>query len=157
MLTGYLLRLPSNVPTELGALIEPLSVAIHGVRRAALAPGSTTLVIGAGAVGLLTAAMLRVTGASSNIVICDIEARRVEFATAHDFADKHFVVPMKRGSTIEEKLTIARETAASAMQTAGKGPDFGGFDAVFECTGVEACMQTAIYVCAFFIFFLAPN
>ena len=141
-------RLPSNVPTELGALIEPLSVAIHGVRRAALAPGSTTLVIGAGAVGLLTAAMLRVAAASTNIVICDIEAKRVEFATTHEFADKHFVVSTERGSTIEEKLTIARDTAASALQAAGEGADFGGFDAVFECTGVEACMQTAIYVCA---------
>jgi len=110
-------------------------------------PGSTTLVIGAGAVGLLTAAMLRVTGASSNIIICDIEARRAEFATKHEFADKHFVVSMRRGSTIEEKLAIARETAASALQAAGEGSDFGGFDAVFECTGVEACMQTAIYVC----------
>ena len=119
-------------------------MAIHGVRRAALVPGSTTLVIGAGAVGLLTAAMLRVEG-SSNIVICDIDARRVKFATENEFADSGFVVPMKRGANIEEKLSIAKETAALATDAA-KESKFSGFDAVFECTGVEACMQTAIYV-----------
>lgn len=139
----------------MGALIEPLSVAINGVRRAGLAPGSTTLVIGAGAVGLLTAAMLRVAAASANIVICDIEARRVEFATANGFADRHFVVPMKRGSTIDEKLAIARETAVLALETAGEGKDFLGFDAVFECTGVEACMQTSIFVSSTSCFLLS--
>ncbi len=138
-------RLPSNVQTELGALIEPLSVAIHGVRRAKHPSASSTLVIGAGAVGLLTAAILRVQG-SSNIVICDIESSRVEFATANEFSDGGFVVPRKKGSTIEEKLEIARETAELAVKSVEGGEDFRGFDAVFECTGVEPCMQTAIYV-----------
>ncbi|KFZ19369.1 hypothetical protein V501_00698 [Pseudogymnoascus sp. VKM F-4519 (FW-2642)] len=137
-------RLPPSVSTEEGALVEPLSVAIHGIRRAALTLGATTLVIGAGAVGLLTAAMLRVTG-SSKIVICDIEGRRVNFATANEFADLGFVVPMRRGSSIEENLEIARETAALAVGAVREGEGFAGFDAVFECTGVEACMQTAIY------------
>ncbi len=91
--------------------------------------------------------MLRVTG-SSKIVICDIEARRVDFATANEFADLGFVVPKKRGVSIEEKLDIAKETAGLAMMATGEGDGFGGFDAVFECTGVEACVQTAIYVCA---------
>ncbi|KFY88559.1 hypothetical protein V500_06278 [Pseudogymnoascus sp. VKM F-4518 (FW-2643)] len=136
--------LPASVSTEEGALVEPLSVAIHGIRRAGLAPHSTTLVIGAGAVGLLTAAMLRVSG-SSKIVICDIETRRVDFATENEFADLGFVVPMKRGSSIEEKLEIAQETAALAVGEIQGGEGFAGFDAVFECTGAEACMQTAIY------------
>jgi len=106
--------------------------------------------MGAGAVGLLTAAMLRVAAASSNIVICDIDARRVEFATANGFADRSLVVPMKRGATTDEKLAIARETAVLALKASregeGDGDDFLGFDAVFECTGVESCMQTSIYV-----------
>lgn len=89
--------------------------------------------------------MLRVSG-SSKIVICDIETRRVDFATANGFADLGFVVPMKRGSGIEEKLEIAQETAALAVGVIRGGEEFAGFDAVFECTGVEACMQTAIYV-----------
>lgn len=121
-------------------------MAIHGVRRAALPGGSTTLVIGAGAVGILTAAMLKIAAKSSKVVICDIDAGRTEFAIRNGFADKRFVVPMKRGSTIEDKLTIARETAKLAVVSAEETNEFLGFDAVFECTGVEACLQTAIYV-----------
>lgn len=95
--------------------------------------------------------MLRVTG-SSKIVICDIEGRRVNFATANEFADLGFVVPMRRGSSIEENLEIARETAALAVGAVREGEGFAGFDAVFECTGVEACMQTAIYVRRLYVF-----
>lgn len=106
--------------------------------------------LGAGAVGLLTAAMLQVTG-SSKIVIADIEPRRVDFATLHEFADVGFVMPKKRGSTIEENLTFAREAAALVVGAASRSTEVengtaGQFDAVFECTGVEACLQTAIYV-----------
>ncbi|KAI9734158.1 MAG: hypothetical protein M1818_006636 [Claussenomyces sp. TS43310] len=133
-------KLPPNVSLDEGALLEPFSVAIHAVRRASLAPGSTTLVLGAGAVGLLTAAMLRVKG-SSKIVIADIEALRVNFAIQNECADFGFVVPRKRGVTIDEKLEIAVETAELASSAAGGER----FDAVFECTGVEACVQTAIY------------
>lgn len=137
-------RLPDNVSLDKGALLEPLSVAIHAVRRANLAPASTTLVFGAGAVGLLVAAMLHVTG-SSKIVIADIDARRVEFATENGFADEGFVVPMKRGTNIVEKLAIAQETAKAAVER-GVGEEGDLFDAVFECTGVESCLQAAIYV-----------
>lgn len=70
----------------------------------------------------------------------------MDFATSNEFADLGFVVPMKRGSSIEEKLDIAQETAALAVGAIRGEEQFSGFDAVFECTGVEACMQTAIYV-----------
>ena len=94
--------------------------------------------------------MLRVsTAAKSTIVICDIDARRVDFAVANGFADKKFVVPRRGAKEIEEKLEIARETAGLAKEGAGLGEDFFGYDAVFECTGVEACMQTAIFVSIF--------
>jgi len=55
------------------------------------------------------------------------------------------LVPMKRGGGVEENLSIARETAAAAATVAAIDEDFDGFDAVFECTGVKACMQMAIY------------
>jgi L-iditol 2-dehydrogenase len=119
------------------------------VRRARLSPGSTTLVLVAGAVGRLTAAMLRVTG-SKNIVIADIDKRRIDFAVNNEFADREFLVPRKFGSCIEEKLAIARETAAEAVLAAddaevkGRAGERGGFDAVFECPGVEACLQMVV-------------
>lgn len=147
-------KLPDSISSDEGALIEPLSVAIHGVRRAKLQPGTTVLILGAGAVGLLTAAMLRLTGAKK-IVICDIEAKRVDFATGNEFADAGFVVPRKRGTTVEEKLTIAKETSELAVEAAGGSGVADTYDAVFECTGVEACVQTSFYVR--FCFALIPS
>ncbi|KAH6683591.1 chaperonin 10-like protein [Plectosphaerella plurivora] len=138
-------KLPENVSTEEGALLEPLSVAIHAVRRAKLSPGARALVIGAGAVGLLVAAMLRVEKASS-VTIADIESARVEFATANGFADNAVVVPRKRpeNDTSEAKLALAQET--SALFRGGESGE--QFDVVFECTGVEACVQAGIYSAA---------
>jgi L-iditol 2-dehydrogenase len=111
------------------------------MRRAQLHQGATVLIFGAGAVGLLCAAVSKYAGAG-RVIIADIDAGRVNFAVENSFAHASFVVPMKQGSTIEEKLTIAQETAALL----GKIEDVEEVDAVFECTGVEACLQAAIYV-----------
>lgn len=136
----YCHKLPSNVSLELGALLEPLGVAIHGSRRAALKAGSTVLVFGAGAVGLLCAAMSKVSGAS-NVIIADIQGDRVDFAIANKFADSKILVPMKRPQEIADKLAFAKEVAELAKAAAG-GKEV---DCVFECTGVESCLQAAIY------------
>ena len=138
-------RLPDHVSFGVGAILEPLSVAIQASRRAHIARESSTLVFGAGAVGLLCAAMAKVAG-SSNVVVADIQQERVKFATQHGFAHEGFTVPAKRVQNIDEKLQSAKETAASATEKLLNGTgSSGGFDVVLECTGVEACTQAAIY------------
>ena len=138
-------RLSNEVSFGMGAILEPLSVAIQASRRAQIAQASSTLVFGAGAVGLLCAAMAKVTG-SSNIVIADIQQERVQFATQHGFAYEGFTVPGKRGQTVEENLQMAKEIAASVTKKLPTGNEStGGFDVVLECTGAEACTQAAIY------------
>lgn len=134
-------RLPSNVTQELGAILEPLSVAIHASRRASLKTGATVLIFGAGAVGLLCAAMCKFSGAKT-VIIADIQADRVEFAVENKFADHKVVVPMKRFQETQEKLDFAKEVAELVKGIQGVGE----VDAVFECTGVESCLQAAIYV-----------
>lgn len=136
----YCHRLPENVSQELGAILEPLGVAMHGGRRAALKAGAIVLVFGAGAVGLLCAAMAKVNGAKK-VIIADIQAERVDFAVRNNFADAKIVVPMKRPQAIEEKLAFAKEVAELVKEASGSGE----VDAVFECTGVESCLQAAIY------------
>lgn len=141
-------KLPDNVSLDEGALLEPLSVAIHAVRRARFQPGSRVLVIGAGAVGMLTAAVLRAEKAGS-ITIADIEGRRVEFAKANGFADAGVEVPRTRPKSdkIEDKLALAQQTAQMLVQGAANAQSDtpAQYDYVFECTGVEACVQAAIY------------
>ncbi|KAH6634485.1 chaperonin 10-like protein [Chaetomium sp. MPI-SDFR-AT-0129] len=84
-------KLPDNISFDAAALLEPLSVAIHAVNRAEPTPGSSALVIGAGAVGLLTAAMARQSGCST-VTIADVDQGRVEFAIAKGFATHGYVV-----------------------------------------------------------------
>src|SRR5690242_2172380 len=55
-------RLPSGTDLRLAALTEPLAVACHDVRRAALVPGETAVVLGGGPIGLLVALVARETG-----------------------------------------------------------------------------------------------
>ena len=88
---------------ELGALLEPLSVAIHAYRRSLMQPGQTTLVFGAGAVGLLAAAVAKSKGAKT-VLIADIDAGRVDFAVKNGFADRGFTVPPKRGKLSRNHL-----------------------------------------------------
>ncbi|KAL3420267.1 alcohol dehydrogenase GroES-like domain-containing protein [Phlyctema vagabunda] len=137
---SFCYKLPDSVPLEMGAILEPLGVAMHAARRANLPAKSKVLVFGAGAVGLLCAATAKVNGASE-VIIADIQADRVDFAIANKFADSSVVVPMKRCASIEEKLEFAKEVAALVANTNGTGE----VDAVFECTGVESCLQAAIY------------
>ncbi|KAF2272805.1 alcohol dehydrogenase GroES-like domain-containing protein, partial [Westerdykella ornata] len=145
-------KLPPTLTPTHGALLEPLSVAIHACRRASLAPGSAILVFGAGTVGLLVAAMAKMLSKASTVVIADIDAGRVDFALRNRFADRGFTVPPRRrtgekGEDIDDHLAAAKELAAkmgSEIQRTD-GTALGEVDAVFECTGVPSCLQTAIY------------
>ncbi len=139
-------KLPDHVSFDVGAILEPLGVAIQASRRAQIAQESSILVFGAGAVGVLCAAMAKVAG-SSHVMIADIQQERVKFAIQHGFAHEALTVPAKRAQNIDGKLQNAKETAASATGKLrnGTASTVGGFDVVFECTGVEACTQAAIY------------
>ncbi|KAL2168055.1 hypothetical protein VTG60DRAFT_483 [Thermothelomyces hinnuleus] len=140
-------KLPSSVSLELGALVEPLAVALHATDRARLAPHSTVLVFGAGTVGILCAALSKAVG-EATVVIADIQEDRVKFAVANGFADAAVVVPMKRPDTIEAKLDFAKQVAESVRSTTHNGRALGEVSATFECTGVEACLQASIYATA---------
>ncbi|CAD6449062.1 b90d6ccc-d134-457b-9141-878617d25ed4 [Sclerotinia trifoliorum] len=85
-------KLPDHISFDAAALLEPLSVAIHSLNRAAPTPGSTAVVIGAGTVGLLVAAMARQSGCPI-VTITDISANRVQYALEHGFATHGYVIP----------------------------------------------------------------
>ncbi|KAI1778764.1 GroES-like protein [Hypoxylon cercidicola] len=141
-------KLPDALSLEHGAIVEPLSVAMHAQNRSGLKSGSTVLVIGAGAVGLLCAAASKVAGAK-NVVIADILEDRVKFAVDNGFADAALTVPIPavRPETVEDKLTYAQNVAESlkTLKVKDSSEAIGESAVTFECTGVESCMQTAIY------------
>jgi L-iditol 2-dehydrogenase len=170
-------RLPDSISFAAAALLEPLSVAIHSTTRASLLPGTTALVLGAGTVGLLVAAMARHSGCHT-VTIADLSAPRVAYALAHGFATHGFVVPpaslsasastsgvstpasslssdgfatpIARYAEVQLQLQAARALAAELVAVtqpaaADDADEDVGVDYTFECTGVESCMQTALY------------
>jgi L-iditol 2-dehydrogenase len=134
---------------DAAALLEPLSVAIHAARRASIEQGDTAIVFGAGTVGLLVAAMAKLSGATT-VVIADIDTGRVNYALRNGFATKGYLVTPKRHlSETTEKLDVAKQYAADVMEIAClDDPDFEGADVFFDCTGKEISMQTGLYVSA---------
>lgn len=60
--------LPSDLSWEEGALVEPLAVSIHGVRRGQMQGGETVVVLGAGNIGLTAVAAARALGAGKVFV-----------------------------------------------------------------------------------------
>ncbi|XP_049940853.1 sorbitol dehydrogenase-like, partial [Schistocerca serialis cubense] len=72
-------KLPDSLTLEDGALLEPLSVAVHACRRANLSCGTRVLIVGAGPIGLATICAARAYGAV-RIVITDLNTHRLEIA-----------------------------------------------------------------------------
>jgi len=71
--------LPPNVSLVEGALVEPLAVACHAVRRAGVEPQGNTLVLGAGAIGLLIAQVWRALGGGP-VAVVDLDDGRLGVA-----------------------------------------------------------------------------
>ncbi len=59
------------------ALVEPLAIGAHGVRRAAIQPGEYVLVVGAGPIGLGTMEFARI--AEGIVIALDINESRLDF------------------------------------------------------------------------------
>src|SRR5262245_50239417 len=73
---GNLIALPSNLDAIEGSLIEPLSVALHSLKFGQPRRGDTAAVFGAGPIGLLTLAVLKLSVAARGWVIEPVAARR---------------------------------------------------------------------------------
>ena len=114
--------LPEGVSLRHAALVEPLAVAAHDVRRSRLVAGETALVIGGGPIGQLIALVARQTGA--RVILAEPNAQRRAFAAAH-------------GATAVDPLT---EDLAAVVQELTAG---AGADVVFEVAGIAATAHDA--------------
>jgi L-iditol 2-dehydrogenase len=72
-------RLPDQLPFEEAAMLEAVSVALHAVAVSDLKGGESTLVIGAGMIGLLTLQAARAAGCTP-IFVADVDATRLKLA-----------------------------------------------------------------------------
>ncbi|MDE0345847.1 MAG: alcohol dehydrogenase catalytic domain-containing protein, partial [Boseongicola sp.] len=70
--------LPDDLRMDHAALVEPVAVACHDVRRSALRPGEDALVIGGGPIGILCATVARERG--GRVVLSEVNPNRIEVA-----------------------------------------------------------------------------
>ena len=76
-------HVPASLDLRLAALVEPLAVACHDVRRAELVAGESAVVIGAGPIGTLVALVTRAQGARA--VVSELNPARRAFAAELGF------------------------------------------------------------------------
>lgn len=72
-------RVPDSLSLKEAALLEPLTVAIHGVERVRIPAGVDVLVLGAGTIGLLTVLALRAIGVGK-ITVIDLNEEKLRVA-----------------------------------------------------------------------------
>jgi L-iditol 2-dehydrogenase len=120
-----LYRLPDNLSFEQAAMVEAVSVAVHAVKRTALAAGATAVVVGAGMIGLLVVQVLRVAGCAQ-IIAVDLDPERLRLA-------------QKLGATTT--ILTGSDGLVPRVQDLTDGR---GADAAFEVVGITPALKTAI-------------
>jgi L-iditol 2-dehydrogenase len=115
---------------EEGALIEPLSVAVHCAKLAAIQFSSSVLVLGAGPIGLLCCAVARAFGAST-IIAVDVVTARLDFARKYAATATY---AMESLSPAENAQRLMSQTHLGA-----------GAEVVIDATGAQTCISTGIH------------
>jgi L-iditol 2-dehydrogenase len=128
-------KLPDELTYEDGSMLEPLSVALAGVKRAELRLGDAVLVCGAGPIGLVTALCCRAAGCEP-LVITDIDEGRLKFAKE--------VIPGVRTFKVEIGQTPEGFAERVLQLMDGTEPAVA-----MECTGVESSIAGAIQTVKF--------
>jgi L-iditol 2-dehydrogenase len=147
-----LLRLPDGIAMEDACLAEPVSVALHAVRRVPVRPGDTAVVIGAGIIGLLVIQALKLAGCG-RVIAVDLDSRRLALARelgADDalVSDRDRVLQHVRASTGGDGADLAMEvvgvgpTVALAVDCVRKGGSVGLVGNL--AAGVEFPLQSVV-------------
>ncbi len=114
--------LPAGLDLRTAALVEPVAVAVHDVRRAQVQVGDRVVVLGGGPIGVLIAVVARDAGA--DVLLAEVDSSRRARAA-------------NLGFTVIDPL-MADLTAELERRTAGAGADV-----VFEVSGAAAAARSA--------------
>lgn len=129
---------PDALADEQAALIDPVAVSLHAALRRMPQPGDNVLVIGAGAVGLLTTQAVRAVG-PEGIAITALARYpfQVEMAARMGAAQCLY----------DEDLAVAVARLTGARRFRGRGGAelfMGGFDIVYDAVGTSATLHNAL-------------
>lgn len=115
--------LPAGMDDGFGAMIEPLAVGLHAIKQAGTVSGKKILVIGGGAIGLLTAITAKAFG-SVAVVVSDI-------------------VEERRQSALECGVDLVLNPLDKNLEKRVKDITGDGFDVIFEASGASPALRQA--------------
>lgn len=118
-------KLPADISLDHAAMIEPVAVAVHALRRAGEVAGKKVLVLGAGTIGNLVAQVARALGAAS-VMVTDVRDYKLKKALE---------------CSIEFAINTSHEDLNSALLSSF-GPDRA--DLILECVGSQATATQAV-------------
>ena len=120
--TDALIAVPQDWDPRWAALMEPVAVAVHSVRKSSIMPGDKVLVTGAGIIGNLCAQMAVAAGAT-DVVIADINPYRLKIA----------------GELGMRTVDLTKEDIMAVTNEVTGGT---GFDVTLECSGSAPAQKT---------------
>lgn len=143
---GLCFKLPDNVSTLEGALVEPLSVGLHAAMQGGAHIGQTAVVTGAGCIGLVSLLALKAMGVS-RVIVVDVIEKRLQKAKelGADYVingkEQDTVAEIKRltegkGCDLSIETAGTQITASQLIQASKKGATivFVGYSASGEMT-----------------------
>ena len=122
---GLCFKLPDNVSTMEGALIEPLAVGFHAARQGGAQAGQVAVVTGAGCIGLVSMMVLKAMGVSKVYSV--------------DVMDKRLDKALELGA--DGVINGSREDAVKKVMELTGGM---GCDLVIETAGTEITTRQAV-------------
>lgn len=120
-------KLPDNVSTKEGALVEPLAVGLHAAAQGNVRLGDKVVVLGAGTIGLVTLLACKAYGATE-VIIVDVIEKRLEVAK-------------NLGAT--RVINAKNENAVETIMALTNG---AGVDKVIETAGSEHTIKQCPYL-----------
>jgi 2-desacetyl-2-hydroxyethyl bacteriochlorophyllide A dehydrogenase len=116
-------KLPESVSWKEGALVEPLAIGLHAVRRAGNMEGKNILIVGGGPVGVAVALWVRFFGARK-VVVSELEKGRAEMS-------------LKYGAT--DIIDAKGDVGGQFAEICGGPPDV-----VYECVGLPGMIMNCL-------------
>lgn len=129
---------PADMSDEAAVVIEPTACAIHGALRAAISEGDTVVVLGAGALGLLTLAAVRHFTMAGRVVAA--AKHPVQRDLARQLGADVIVEPD------ETARAVRRVTGTLALGDGDIVRLTGGADHVLDCVGNEYSLAEGLRV-----------
>ena len=127
---------PSTLSDEAAVLIEPFACCVHAALRGGAAKSDTVVVLGAGTIGLLTVAAVRLFTPPRKLIAV------AKHPTQRDLAKKLGADQVISPSDVFQRIRFA--TSARRLDSMGRSLLLGGADVTFECVGRAGSLNDAV-------------